>query len=75
MTIITIPKKLTKDGDLIVLPRKEYEKLLERSIPVTHLTAKEKKAVERGRKELKRGDFVTLVDLQHELRGSRSQKR
>lgn len=28
MTNVTIPKKLTKGDDLIVLPRKEYEKFL-----------------------------------------------
>jgi len=28
MTIITIPKKITKGEELIIIPRKEYEKLL-----------------------------------------------
>ena len=27
--VITIPKELVKEGDLIVIPRKKYEKLLE----------------------------------------------
>lgn len=27
MTTLTIPKQLTKMGDLIIIPRKEYEKL------------------------------------------------
>lgn len=27
MTTITIPKQLTKMGDLVIVPRKEYEKL------------------------------------------------
>jgi len=29
MTAITIPKKITKEGDLILIPKKEYEHLLE----------------------------------------------
>ena len=29
MTTITIPKKLTRGEELIVIPRKEYEKFLE----------------------------------------------
>jgi len=28
--IITIPKKITKEGDLVVMPRREYEKFLKR---------------------------------------------
>jgi len=28
--IITIPKKLAKEGELILIPRKKYEELLER---------------------------------------------
>ena len=28
MAVVTIPKKLTKGDDLVVLPRKEYEALL-----------------------------------------------
>jgi len=29
MSTITIPKKLANKGDLIIIPRKEYESLLE----------------------------------------------
>ena len=29
MTTITIPKNLIKNDDLVIIPRKEYEKLLE----------------------------------------------
>lgn len=28
MAVITIPKKIIKDDDLIIIPRREYEKLL-----------------------------------------------
>jgi len=75
MSTITIPKKLAQNDDLVVLPRREYEDLLERQIPTITLSAKEKKAIERGRKEIARGEFVTLSELKHELRGLRRKKR
>ena len=28
MTTVTIPKKLVREGDLVVVPKKKYEKLL-----------------------------------------------
>ena len=28
MTTVTIPKKLTQKGDLVIIPRKEYERFL-----------------------------------------------
>jgi len=28
MTIITLPKKLTKERNLVIIPKREYEKLL-----------------------------------------------
>lgn len=28
MALITIPKEVTKKGDLVIIPRKEYEELL-----------------------------------------------
>ena len=70
MNIITIPKKLAQKGDLVIVPRKEYEALVRkqpRYIPVVELTASEKKIIARGEKELVRGEYVTLEDLAHEL--------
>lgn len=32
MTLITIPKKLAQKGDLVVVPRQQYEALLRRRI-------------------------------------------
>lgn len=31
MTTITIPKKLTDEGDLVVIPKKELDELIERA--------------------------------------------
>lgn len=57
MTTITIPKKLTKEGDLIVIARRAYEELLKRQkiVPVVKLTPSEKRAMERSRREMVRG--------------------
>ena len=75
MTTITIPKELTKNGDLVIIPRKEYEELLDRQVPEILLSTREKKAIERGRKEIANGNFVSLNELKHELLGSRRRKR
>ena len=78
MNVITIPKKLAQKGDLVVLPRKEYETLVRKQpkyIPVVELTASEKRIIARGEKELTRGEYVTLEDLEHELGGARAKRR
>lgn len=77
MNVITIPKKFNKSDDLIVLPRSDYEKLLrkQRIIPVVKLTASEKRALRRGREEMKRGDYITLEELEYGLAGSDRKKR
>ncbi|MEK7099077.1 MAG: hypothetical protein AAB916_01005 [Patescibacteria group bacterium] len=75
MNVITIPKKLAQKGDLVVLPRAEYEALVRhqpRVIPTARLTAADKRAIARSRKELARGEYVTIDQLVHELGGTRS---
>lgn len=37
MTTVTIPKKLTKEGDLVVVPRINYERLLRIAAQATEL--------------------------------------
>lgn len=65
MTTITIPKELARRGDLVVIPRTEYDALLKRRriAPTVQLTVSEKKALDRARKEIARGEFVTLKEL------------
>lgn len=40
MNIITIPKKIAGDDDLIVIPRKEYERMRARMFPAVSLNGK-----------------------------------
>lgn len=70
MNIITIPKKLAQKGDLVVVPRKEYEALVRhqpRVIRTARLTPAEKRAIDKSRKEFARGEYVTIDELVHEL--------
>lgn len=70
MPIITIPKELAIQGELAVIPRKEYEEFLRfrlKNIKEVAMTPVQKKALERARKNFARGKFLTLYELQQKL--------
>ena len=68
MPTITIPKNLIKNDDLVILPRKEYERLLiARLIPEFQPTTAEKKDLARARKNRAQGSFLTFNELKHKL--------
>lgn len=69
MATITIPKEVAKQGDLVIIPLKEYEELLleKRKVKSFKPTAAEKKALIRGRKNLAERNYITLKDLEREL--------
>lgn len=72
--IITVPKK----GEFVLIPKKEYETLVRRQpklIQVEKLTASEKRAIAMSDKELIKGDYVTLDQLEHELASSHTKPR
>jgi hypothetical protein len=77
MKMVTIPKDLMKKGDLVVIPRQDYEQLLKRQkvIPVSKLTPSERKALERGRRNIRLGEYIPLDTLVHELAPPRRKKR
>ncbi len=69
MTTITIPKEL-KGDDLIAIPRKEYEELVEfkkKMAPTFKPTKAELRALEQGRKNFKNGNFIEWRRLRDEL--------
>ena len=77
MNVVTIPKKLAQKGELVLIPRKEYEILIRRQpkfIPVADLSASEKRAIARSEKELARGEYITLGDFEHELGSARAKR-
>ena len=69
MSVITIPKQLIREKELVLIPKKEYEALLDikKLIKVVEPTAEEKRIITRGRKAIKRGDYVNWEDLKKEL--------
>lgn len=68
MVTITIPKKLAKKGDLVLIPREEYENLLRlKKIREFKPTVAQKKSLREARKEFARGEYITLKQLEHEL--------
>lgn len=70
MTTITIPKKLARQGDLVVIPRKEYEDLLKnRRAGVSEFipTAAERKALIRAEKNFSAGKTLSYNELVRKL--------
>lgn len=68
MSTLTIPKNITKGAELVVLARKEYERLLTaRIIPEYQAMAHEKKALAAARKNRAAGKFLTLDELRQKL--------
>jgi len=68
MTTVTIPKKLAQKDDLIVMPRKEYESLLElKAVKEFAPTASQKKALMRAEANLKRGKTLSYNELIRKL--------
>ena len=66
MNTITIPKKL-KNDNLVIITRKEYERLFrfwENAEPMPQRT---KKSIEKGFKEIAKGNFLTSNQLKNAL--------
>lgn len=64
MTTITIPEKLIKEKDLVVIPRKEYEELLEKQ----KVTEKDVLRWSKEAKTLKRRGRLPVLRSLRELR-------
>ena len=70
MTTVTIPKIMARKGDLVLLPRKEYEELLNfrlENVNEVELTPLQRKALLRARKNVSRGKFLTIHELKAKL--------
>lgn len=77
MDVVTIPKKLTSKGDLVVIPREEYEEFLQlrRAIPVVKASPAELRAIERSEKEIREGKYILWHELKQELAHRRHGRR
>lgn len=72
------PKILEREKELVLIPRREYEALLRtkfKKIKEVILTADQRKAIERSHEELRRGDYLTLNELEKYLARSRAKAR
>ncbi|MEK7561171.1 MAG: hypothetical protein AAB539_04440 [Patescibacteria group bacterium] len=68
MNTVTVPKRVTRHEELVVLSRREYEKLRAAVvIPEFEPTAAEKKDLVRARKNRKAGKFLTFHELKQKL--------
>lgn len=68
MTTITIPKEIAKKGDLVLIPRSEYEKLLAaKRVVEFKQTPSDKRDLARARKNRKQGRYLTLDELKRKL--------
>lgn len=68
MTTITIPQKITRQGDLIAIPRKEYEALTElRKTAEFTPTAAQRKALVKAEQNLKVGKTLSYHELVRRL--------
>ena len=72
MTIITIPKELSRNKDLIAVPGNMYAKYIAwlksmKSEKTFKPTKGDSKSLEKARKNLAKGNFVTLEELENEL--------
>ena len=68
MTTVTIPKKITRGTELVVIPKEAYERLLQaRVIPEFTPTLKDKKDLARARRNRAGGNFLTLDELKRKL--------
>ncbi len=69
--VITIPKGLSKKGELVIIPRSDYEEFLrlKKVIPLVKPTLSEKKAIQTGRKAIEEKKYLTLKQLKDELEG------
>lgn len=68
MVSITIPKKLAQEGELVVVPRKEYEKLLElKRIREFTPTLSQKKALLKAEGNLRKGKTFSYNEFVRKL--------
>lgn len=72
MPTITIPREISSYKELIAVPRTTYREFLEwqrkmKSTKTFTPTARDKRVLARARRNFRRGNYVTLEQLKHEL--------
>ena len=80
---LTIPKELASQGDLVLIPRKEYEALQEHLHGASEPhgmaefipTAAEKRDLAKAREDYKKGNYVSLEQFRKEMAGRPASRR
>ena len=72
MPTITIPSSINIKEQLIAVPKRTYEEFLAwqkkiKSVKTFTPTAAEKRTIQKARKNLAEGNYLTLEQLRHEL--------
>jgi hypothetical protein len=72
MATITIPRKITKGEELIIVPRKEYEEFSQwrgviKTFKTFSPTPAQKRALREAREDYKKGKYVSLNELKRQL--------
>ena len=68
MNTVTIPKKLAEKDDLVVLPRREYEALLQlKKFKEFNPTAIQKRALQQAETNLRKGKTLSYHELTQKL--------
>lgn len=68
MNTITIPKKIASQGDLVVIPRREYEALLElKKFKEFSPSAAQKEALARAERNFQKGRALSYHELVRKL--------
>ena len=67
--VIAIPRELSRKGELVIIPRSDYDDFLrlKKAIPLIEASLSEKKAIQLGRKEIRQGKYLTFGQLRNEL--------
>ena len=77
MSVITIPKQLMREKELVLIPKKEYEELLDikKRIKTVKPTKEESRIIAMGRREIELGRYESWDKVKNELERSNHKKR
>lgn len=69
MTTLTIPRKITKGEELIVIPKKEYEEFSQwrKIVKIFIPTKAQKRDLKKAREEYRKGNYLTINELKRKL--------
>lgn len=69
MPTLTIPRKLTKGEELVVIPRKEYDEFSQwqKTVKYFNPTPAQIKTLRKAQEEYTKGKYLSLNEFKHKL--------